>query len=80
MWQRGCTRALQAAKHAQDHEEYNQNDLKYFCANNTSPFRLGVKINISELMCFESLTSFHVSFILYQSKSPLRKPKMSSGL
>lgn len=33
-------------------------------------FGLGVKISVSELLCFESLTSFHISFILYQFKSP----------
>lgn len=52
-------------------EEQNQKNLKYFCANHTSLcFCLGVNINISELMCFESLTSFHLSFILYQFKAP----------
>jgi hypothetical protein len=34
-------RALQAAKHSQDHEEHNQDNLKYFCASHTSPFLSG---------------------------------------
>lgn len=43
-------------------------------------FCLGVKMNISELMCFESLTSFHISFILYQFKSPSCKTPNGFGI
>ncbi|XP_036091378.1 serine/threonine-protein kinase Nek7 isoform X1 [Rousettus aegyptiacus] len=32
--------------------------------------RLGVRVTISERVCFDSLTRFHISFILYQFKSP----------
>lgn len=55
----------------QNHEEGNQNNLKSIFVQIIPPcFCLGVKINMSELMCFESLTSFHISFIFYQAQSP----------
>lgn len=54
-------------------EEQTQHMFKY-CADHTSLFS-GVEMNISELMCFESLTSFRLSFILYQFRSPSRNPR-----
>lgn len=65
-WQRECMHALQAAKTVlEDHEEQNQNNLKYFVQIVPPCFCLGVKIPTLELMYSESLTSFRVSFIWY---------------
>lgn len=66
----------QAAK-LQNHEEGNQNNLKVFFVQIIPPcFCLGVTINMSELMCFQSLTSFQISFLFYQARSPRKSTRL----